>query len=114
MICAVCGNEMKIIPAGISKKTGKPYTSFMACPNKCVQPKGNPAPTPVQSFAGNLTEEARQTHIDKAVEAKRNGINASVALNNAVNLYKGDLTMTADIVLKTAEIFLTWLDGKTK
>lgn len=26
---------MKQIPAGVSKKTNKPYPAFMACPNKC-------------------------------------------------------------------------------
>lgn len=35
MQCTQCGSEMKQIPAGVSKKTGKPYDAFMACPNKC-------------------------------------------------------------------------------
>jgi hypothetical protein len=43
--CAVCGSEMKLIPAGVSKKTGKPYSAFMACPNKCQQPKKSSADT---------------------------------------------------------------------
>jgi hypothetical protein len=29
--CPICGGEMKLVPAGISKKTGKPYNSFYAC-----------------------------------------------------------------------------------
>lgn len=33
--CQECGLEMNLIPAGVSKKTGKPYKAFLACPNKC-------------------------------------------------------------------------------
>ena len=113
-ICAVCGNEFKLIPAGVSKKTGKPYQAFMSCPNRCVQPKGNPAPSPADVFKGELTQETKQDHIDKAVEAKRNGINASVALNNAVNFLKDGESGGAENVVETAEFFLKWLDSKTK
>lgn len=42
--CQICGSEMKLIPAGTSKKTGKPYQSFMACPNKCKSPINNTRP----------------------------------------------------------------------
>ena len=38
-ICAVCSKEMKLIPAGVSKKTQKPYNEFWACPDKCQQPR---------------------------------------------------------------------------
>lgn len=31
MICNICGKEMKLVPAGVSKKTGKPYNSFYSC-----------------------------------------------------------------------------------
>lgn len=37
--CKVCGSPMKTIPPGISKKTGKPYNSFEACPKGCQQPR---------------------------------------------------------------------------
>jgi hypothetical protein len=33
--CPGCGAEMKNIPAGVSKSTGKPYEAFSACSNKC-------------------------------------------------------------------------------
>jgi hypothetical protein len=35
MQCPTCNAEMRQIPAGVSKSTGKPYSAFMACPNKC-------------------------------------------------------------------------------
>lgn len=30
-MCPKCGGEMKIVPAGVSKKTGKPYGAFYSC-----------------------------------------------------------------------------------
>ncbi|MFH1046725.1 MAG: hypothetical protein V1738_00315 [Patescibacteria group bacterium] len=30
-ICERCDIEMRLIPAGISKKTGKPYSAFWSC-----------------------------------------------------------------------------------
>jgi len=37
MQCQKCKSELKLIPAGISKKTGKPYNAFWSCPNRCKQ-----------------------------------------------------------------------------
>lgn len=33
--CPGCGAEMRTIPAGIAKVTGKPYEAFEACSAKC-------------------------------------------------------------------------------
>ena len=33
--CPICNLELKTIPAGVSKKTGRPYKSFQSCPNRC-------------------------------------------------------------------------------
>jgi len=30
-ICEKCDTEMRLIPAGISKKSGKPYSAFWSC-----------------------------------------------------------------------------------
>lgn len=30
-LCPECGNIVKTVPAGVSKKTGKPYGSFQVC-----------------------------------------------------------------------------------
>lgn len=37
-VCQTCMYPMKWINPGVSKKTGKPYNGFWACPNKCKQP----------------------------------------------------------------------------
>jgi len=36
MLCPLCNIEMRLVPAGISKKTGKPYHPFYSCP-ECKQ-----------------------------------------------------------------------------
>jgi hypothetical protein len=43
MLCPACGSEIKEVPAGISKKTGKPYDAFQVCSNKLCgwKPKKN-------------------------------------------------------------------------
>ena len=48
--CPVCGSELKLIPAGVSKKSGKAYNSFVACPNKC-KTSWNSTPSAPQSPA---------------------------------------------------------------
>ena len=32
--CPLCGAEIKSIPAGVSKKSGKPYNAFKVCGNR--------------------------------------------------------------------------------
>jgi len=32
--CNIHGEDMKLVPAGMSKKTGKPYNAFYACPDR--------------------------------------------------------------------------------
>lgn len=34
-ICSSCGSFKKLVPAGVSKATGKPYNAFYSCPNRC-------------------------------------------------------------------------------
>ena len=42
MKCITHSVEMREIPAGISKKTGKPYNAFYACPEKGCRETFNP------------------------------------------------------------------------
>ncbi len=32
--CPKCDSAIKVVPSGISKRTGKPYSSFMSCTNR--------------------------------------------------------------------------------
>lgn len=105
---------MKLVPAGISKKTGKNYNAFYSCPS-CKKTANVDKIPATETFKQNLTEETKQEQIQKNVEAKRNGINASVALNNAVELHKSE-TGIFDIneILKTADTLKLWLDKETE
>ena len=42
MLCSIHQVEFKEIPAGVSRKTGKPYNAFMACPEKGCRETFNP------------------------------------------------------------------------
>ena len=35
MKCVKCQKELRVIPAGVSKASGKPYPAFYVCDNKC-------------------------------------------------------------------------------
>lgn len=63
--CNVCGSELKIIPAGVSKKTGKSYSAFTACPNKCKTSWNNPSPKPQNEPIASLNEESVQIIMDE-------------------------------------------------
>ena len=46
---------MNLIPAGTSKRTGKSYQAFWACPNKCKAPyKTNVSPEANKASNANL------------------------------------------------------------
>lgn len=32
--CPQCGSDIKTVPAGVSKKTNRPYNAFQACSNR--------------------------------------------------------------------------------
>ena len=36
--CAICGGNLKHVPAGVSKKTGNPYQAFDVCEKGCRKP----------------------------------------------------------------------------
>lgn len=40
--CPRCGQEQKLIPAGISKSSGKAYKAFWACPDRECKPEPIP------------------------------------------------------------------------
>ena len=52
--CPQCGGNIKYIPAGVSKKTNKPYGEFWACSHQCGytwrKPKENTVALPVDKM----------------------------------------------------------------
>ncbi len=83
MQCPNCGQDMKLIPAGTSKKSGKSYNAFYSCP-ECKETM-NP----------NTDSQIQEKHYAKApvppATVKTNGIDNDFgykcnAMNNACNL----------------------------
>ncbi len=85
MNCPICQSNMRLIPSGFSKKTGKPYQAFYGCSvREC---KGTAQVSkPVERFEASLDADTQQKRIDKAVEEKRKNISWLNAKTNAVNL----------------------------
>ena len=81
--CPKCQSEVKTVPAGVSKRTGRPYNAFQACSNrecdfKPEQPKGvfnRPA----------KTEQVRQMQETKAgfIKVAQDNKNDNIRLSSA-------------------------------
>jgi hypothetical protein len=81
-LCPTCNSEMKLIPPGVSKSTGRPYSAFEACPKNC--PKNNPravtyAPLPSQTTT--TKDEWNQIR-----DQKETAIHWAVCLKGAIDL----------------------------
>jgi len=64
--CNKCQAEMKFIPAGVSKKTGRAYEGFWACPNKCQQDKPRQGPQRVIANNNDITLELMKLAVSLA------------------------------------------------
>lgn len=88
MNCAVCGQPMKLIPAGTSKTTGKAYSAFYACQDRTHK---QPRPGfPPQVIAQVTKQEPNWDKIGWQkckygfmLEAYKKGINVFVAEQEA-------------------------------
>ncbi len=78
-LCISCSQFLNWVPAGVSKKTGKPYNGFWACPEKHPQKKPayqNPNPPSAKAFTQSLEADfdrqrniIRQHSQDMAIKA---------------------------------------------
>lgn len=73
--CPVCGSELKTIPAGISKKTGKPYQSFTTCPKGCKTSWNNSSPQTQNSPAVNQNAQDGSLILAEEISQLRTEIN---------------------------------------
>lgn len=112
---------MRSIPAGVSKKTGKPYPAFYVCTEESCTYR--PEKSEVNKFEKNLDQEIVQERIDKRIGEKDTHIARAVALNDATALLApnamhyvalNSLDALRDEVLKTADRFYTWLTNGGK
>lgn len=97
--CAICGVTMTQVPAGISKKTGRPYTSFLACPNKHQQPRPGPNPYSPAPAAPITREPVEAPDWDKIAEGKvRNAVVTSQIQYGGIESLKGKLPAIKSVV----------------
>jgi predicted RNA-binding Zn-ribbon protein involved in translation (DUF1610 family) len=92
--CPQCGAEMKFIPAGVSKKTGKEYKAFFSCPNcgytlnapdDVAQRFANQKPETEQERIERLARE-KQERIQQLHQEKTENINWVSAMKEAIEL----------------------------
>lgn len=100
-ICDKCGGKYVQSP-----KSGKVF-----CENKCWLTQTPVMVAPAVGLVGGV-QGVDQQRIEKAMEKKRDGINSSVALNNAVDFASG-CDMSVEDILKVAGQFRKWLDENT-
>ena len=84
-LCPICGAAFKVVPAGISKKTGKPYNSFIACSTMGCKGKpggvGIAAPIPQNNIA--QAQERKENSIANAQDRKERAIRVEGAKSSA-------------------------------
>jgi len=64
-LCAICNQPMDLIPAGVSRNTGKPYPAFYACKDKShKQPYGSANNAPQAQISPNSATPAPTPNVD--------------------------------------------------
>lgn len=83
MYCPVHGLEFKLIPAGTSKKTGKPYKAFYVCPEpECKEKPGGESQPPVGSKSSPTEAPAKAVDWDKkGRQMNRSNLAAAILQN---------------------------------
>jgi hypothetical protein len=97
MNCPMCNVEMKKIPGGISKKSGKPYDAFYSCPEckgtinpqKGSVPVATPTPQAAQKYNNDNKNKAMVLSYAKdiAVAKMAAGIGASDPVADTIEIY---------------------------
>lgn len=109
--CNIHGVEMKFIPAGVGKVSGKPYKAFNGCPEVGCK---ETAP------ATNVVEQAPFNPVKPPTDvwdAKDRTSIAQTAMNVAGNLVAAKAnvlgeTPTDEMLEHTADFIYNWISGK--
>lgn len=103
-ICPTCGAEQKLIPAGVSKSSGKPYQAFWSCPNRCpktsFQPKAKVDYSSLQDRKSEMIGEAQGRKEESIREA---GAKRDAGLIVAAMIHSGELK-SSDWFIKYQEV----------
>jgi len=79
MNCPICGSEIKDIPAGVSKKSGKPYSAFSICSNdECGFKPVNEQGRKSVVVATNTSKPNGQTHPEMIMSYAKDVIVAQI------------------------------------
>jgi hypothetical protein len=136
-ICPIHKLPMRLIPAGISRKTGKPYSAFWACQERGCNykpPLGGGTPFNLaqfeQMFKENterimeLLEQMFKENTERIMELhkdKKELIAKNVALTNAINFLSQTLNrpdtnilVVENSIIYLADKFLDWLKKEEK
>ena len=103
--CLICGSPFKQVPAGVSKKTGQPYNSFVACSKMGCSGKPGMAAQPKPTYVPETDD-------------KQDSIFISVAANNASEIISrrgienpGNMLTEWNVI---ADHIYTWLKSNSK
>lgn len=96
--CPKCGNELKLVPAGTSKKTGKPYDSFWSCADRnCGFTMKNQATgAPAKAMSSVAAKNNDQKDLEKSTGMVRHGF--------AIEAFKKDMPLNS----ATANKIIAW------
>ena len=78
IICPFCQSPVREIPAGVSKRTGKPYNRFWACSNRDCSFTWRPEQKTTKPVEGNVMEEI----VGKVIDNKLAGVKESLKIIN--------------------------------
>lgn len=121
MQCEVHALDMKLIPAGVSKKTGKPYNAFYVCPvDGC---KWKPAPV-TAGWSAVREQVAQKVAPEKASmtpemweekeQRKNKNILLQVAFKAAVELTPKNNPYDPELLKKDTLYWHQWLLSQTE
>lgn len=94
-ICTNCGQPMRMIPAGVSKKTGKPYSAFFKCkicgygenaPTAYQQQYQQQQPAQAQPERPSATTETLMRLITKVTNLEKRIVKIEAAIPNFTSL----------------------------
>ena len=119
MLCSIHQKEFHLVPAGISKKTGKPYPAFYTCPTfGCTEkPPKDEWESDKQDFIDTVeatkapTKPATGTDGDSAIwEAKDRMNMAQSALKAAAEIVAAEIAISARVPNYATELVDKRLD----
>lgn len=118
-LCPIHNQPFKLVPAGTSKNTGKPYSAFMACPERGCREK----PAQQGGWPAVREQVAHKVAPEKAVMTKEdwerkeqrtdNKILLQVAFKAAIEVCTAGKSTIGEVYDNTLK-FHTWLLAQTQ